>query len=125
MAIWFIDTNLNLVQLNKADKVQEDWIPLTLQNSWTGTLFIAKSDNGFVSIKGAIAKGSTSLGTVVASFPAGYLPQRLKILPVITSSSPAVYQGLYLHENGNIYVTAAGSTLPTGTMHINEVYYAG
>lgn len=120
-----LDTNLNLVELNKANKVQESWIPLTLQNGWTGTLRIAKSDNGFVSIKGELIKGTTTISTIVASFPANYFPQSLKILPVITASSPAVYQGLYLHINGNLYVTAAGSTLPSGVLHINEVYYAG
>lgn len=56
----------------KANKVQEDWIRVTLQNGWQGNMWYRKNEFGDVELSGNPFGGTVSAGTTIFTLPVGY-----------------------------------------------------
>lgn len=68
------------IELNKANKTQQNWISATLLNGWVdGTLATGakyfKDEFGIVHLSGDIESGATTVGTVLLTLPTGYRPR--------------------------------------------------
>lgn len=66
--------NFTHIKNNKANKIQESWQPLVLQNEWTQLeqCVYRKTEFGELQLRGRLQSGVTTPGTVLFTLPAGY-----------------------------------------------------
>ena len=94
---------------------QQAWQAPTLLNSWVNyagtfaTVGYMKDTLGFVHLKGVIKTGTTTIGTVLFTLPAGYRPAEDSYYPgvVTTSGGSGTFQ---IAPNGNVIAIAANAT---------------
>jgi hypothetical protein len=92
------------------------WTALTLQNSWGwyGSIYstpqYTKSADGVVMLKGLIAAGVTTSGTVIATLPAGYRPAATVLYDGICNN---LFCRVDIFANGNIVARTGVSNVWT------------
>jgi hypothetical protein len=95
---------------NKANIAQEDWITPTLVNGWANTSARYYKDNfGIVRLKGSVANGTTTGGTILFNLPAGYRT-------LVHSRFPVADGKVSIEGNGDV------KTLTTG---LTPIYFDG
>ena len=102
-----VQTALNELDTEKANKVQKAWITPTLLNGWTSvagyTVQYMKDDFGFVHFRGRLASGT--VGAQVFLLPTGYIPNQTAyfILPHQVGNGIAPSRG-YMSTNSAFVV---------------------
>lgn len=101
-------------------------IKLTLQNGWTGSLYVKKSRWGHVTIYGAITPGTTTAATVIAVMPNGYRGVQITSVPAYVASAGLRNSlGLIITLNGDLSIyEPLSNVLGTARVEINYVYQA-
>ena len=102
-----IDTNLNLVQSGKANKVQESVKSAVLENSYTGSIDYFKDDFGVVHVWGEVTPGVRTAVTLIATLPSGYRPRINTPVVSYGVTSTCNLLLLQLYTEGELYVLPA------------------
>lgn len=89
---------------------------LSLQNSWTGSVYVTKDGYGRVGFRGGyLVPGTTTPGTVICVLPAGCRPAAQLYVVVPCNNSGTWSLGvLGIATNGNVTVQAAAAELDLG-----------
>lgn len=109
--ISYVDSEIERIDNDKANKKQEDWIVPTLQNGWVAysagdELRYRKDELGIVYINGRIKDGQT--GTIpVFRLPSGYIPDRQYQTPINCGNAYGV--GIVV-ANGDVWVFQGSNT---------------
>lgn len=119
-----LHNKLVTMEENKANRKQEDWIPLDLLNGWenvnTASYVIPAymiDSFGFVHLRGVLNKGTNP---IVAVLPEGYRPQKLEFFTNSTNLTRAnQVRNFYVANNGNIYAYAYNQPDTTGDITIS------
>lgn len=106
-----LDNKLVIMDENKANKKQEEWIPLDLLNGWENvntTSYVTPSymidSFGFVHLRGILHKG---INQIVAVLPNGYRPQKFEFFTNSTNLTKLnQVRNFYVGNDGNIYAYA-------------------
>ena len=100
----------------KANKQQENWADLVLQNSWTNIglpFFYAgymKDQLGFVHLRGVITGGTLPGGVVaLTNLPIGYRPNKESIFIVSSYSDGDVIGRIHILSNGEVQLYTGGN----------------
>ncbi len=104
-----VQTALNELDTEKANKTQEAYITATLLNGWTGTVEYAKSDNGFVTIWFDLVVGTGTAFTNILTIPIPYRPRRTAGIYMINNSTGTA-AGFRLQDNGQLNNLSALTT---------------
>jgi hypothetical protein len=86
------------------------WVAPTLLNGWVNfnsgfdLVGYQKSDDGWVSLRGGVAPGTTAAYTPIFNLPAGYRPSGLIIVPAVAAE---VFYGLQVDTSGGVALRAA------------------
>lgn len=97
---------------------------VTLQSGWTGSLYYGRLPNGLIHLRGSIAKGTITSGTVIGAIPTAYSPTNSTAIPCQIRGVSKANNAIYVGSSGSIYLTSEGSeALSSGTgLLINSVY---
>ncbi|MEJ9221476.1 hypothetical protein P4H46_25180 [Paenibacillus glucanolyticus] len=79
-------TAVSVLMKKEADKDSPEWITPTLLNGWKGTVRYRKDLLNNVYIMGRPESGVTAHGTVLFTFPAGFIPSDLVIFGTVGAS---------------------------------------
>jgi hypothetical protein len=96
--------------INKVNKAWGEILNPTLLNGWSGTLSISKNDLGQVHLKGNLVAGTVTLGTIITSLPAGYIPSSTVSLIVHNAASQTSIIGIIIGSSGNIIMRKPADT---------------
>jgi len=107
----------------KANKAQEAWINLTMLNGWIGTLKIAKSDNGFVTITGEITAGTITGLTQIATIPTGYLPPYTAMIMAGQVATTSIVKAFFASAATGKFTVASGNELTAGGQYRFTISY--
>lgn len=112
-----VDTTSNTVEqlnVNKANKVQENWILATLQSPWSGEFKYFKDQFGIVFIQVIATKTTNvSAGDVIFTLPVGYRPSSNVISTFIGYSGSGVSGntlGIEIATSGTVKVIYPATT---------------
>jgi hypothetical protein len=85
-----VATLVSIMMTTKANAGQGQWIAPTLLNSWVNASGIAagylKDTLGFIRIRGTLASGVMTAGTVLFNLPAGYRPEQTVYAAVLCNN---------------------------------------
>lgn len=112
---------------NQYDTSPGNFMALTLQNSWiprtsTGAASpgYAKYADGLVMLRGSIAGGTATNGTVIATLPAGYRPDATEIFPIQNNGSEA---RLDVYTDGRVMINGDGSSMNNGALSLDGISF--
>jgi hypothetical protein len=99
-------------------------ILLTLQNGWTGSVYLAINPGlGLARIYGSMQPGTTVSGTVITSLPSSAYPENYVAVPVYSGGQGASYLGIYINDSGNMAIRQPLSTISNlGTLRFNTLF---
>ena len=100
---------------------------LTLGIGWSNTsgfpLTVSRSRNGLVTLDGLPAPGG-SIGTTIATIPAGYRPPRTRRITAVAQSNKAVGQVEISTSGAITYIASLWSAVPTGYINLADSWEA-
>ena len=104
-----VQTAINELDTEKANRVQEAWITPTLLNGWVSPTEIKyyKDDLGIVRISGRVSDGGGATGAVF-QLPVGYRPNWPRQFAVVANN---VFCAFMIDSNGNAFWISGNSKL--------------
>lgn len=108
-----IDRRLKTLEV----EVRPDWRDAELKNGWLayGNGFdnpgFYKTDNGLVSLRGVIASGTVTSGTVLFTLPAEYRPENANMFVTVSNAGASDIIGrVDVMPNGDVVIQDGGNT---------------
>lgn len=118
-----VSQSITNLQNEKANKTQEGWITPTLLNGWRAHDFVSgilfrKDDFGNVTIRGMVAGGTVTIGTVLFNLPNGYRPPINFFVGIMAADNFAEVRILKngdveLHKVSSVWTSLDGLIFPT------------
>lgn len=98
----------------RAEAMETGWRSLSTLNSWVrysnnyAAPEYCKDPFGFVHVRGVVASGTLTSGTVIATLPAGYRPESIMVFPAVNAGIALARVDVL--PNGDIILGAAAGS---------------
>lgn len=104
------ETQINSLDVNKLNKIKQNWLSATLLNGWAGIIYYRKNQIDLIEFQGSLTVGTLASGTIIATLPEGYRPSRATPIAAYVSTNSKVVSGLVLSNTGEFRIYAPAIT---------------